>query len=129
METTPLTPAQPERHIFARELHGNNLLLNSLMQLGSLNEPEIIQETAELLDLINTSQPTNLVIDLSQSDYLGTVMLSAVLRLWNRIAHRGGNLVLCNVSQKVAQVLRLTKLDTIWTICGSRDQAFRAVGG
>ena len=129
METTPLTLAQPERHIFARELHGNYLLLNSQMELGSLNEPEIVQETAELLELINTSQPTNLVIDLSHSDYLGTVMLSAVLRLWKRIAERGGNMVLCNVSQKIVQVLRFTRLDTIWTICGSRDQALRVVGG
>lgn len=125
----PLTPAHPEGHIFARELHGNTLLLNSLTQLGSLNEPEIAHETAELLELINSSQPTNLVIDLSHSDYLGTVMLSAVLRLWKRIAQRGGNLVLCNVSQKVAQILRLTKLDSIWPIYGSRDQAFHAIGG
>ena len=129
METTPPTPAQPERHLFAREMHGDNLLLNSLRQLGSLNEPEIVQETAELLELVNTLQPRNLVIDLSHSDYLGTVMLSAVLRLWKRIAHRGGNLVLCNVSKKVAQVLQISRLDTIWMICGTRDQALRAVGG
>lgn len=129
MESTPPTPPQPERHLFAREMHGNNLLLNSQTQLGSLLEPEIVQETAELLELINTSRPANLVIDLSQSDYLGTVMLSAVLRLWKRIAERGGNMALCNVSQKVVQILRFSRLDTIWTICGSRDQALREVGG
>lgn len=127
METT--TPAQPERHIFARELHKNCLLLNSQMELGSLNESEIVQETVDLLELIKTSQPTNLVIDLSQSDYLGTVMLSAVLRLWKRIAERGGNMVLCNVSRKIVQVLRFSRLDTIWTICDSREQALHAVGG
>jgi anti-sigma B factor antagonist len=129
METTPLAPAQPEGHIFARELHGKTLLFNSLTQLGSLNEPEIAHETDELLELINTSQSTNLVIDLSHSDYLGTVMLGAVMKLWKRIAQRGGRLVLCNVSGNVAQILRFTKLDTIWPIYGSRDQALHAIGG
>jgi anti-sigma B factor antagonist len=128
METTPLTPAQPEGHIFARESHGNILLLNSLTQLGSLNEPEIAHEADELLEMINTSQSTNLVIDLSQSDYLGTAMLGAFIKLWKRIAQHGGQLVLCNVSHNVAQILRFTKLDTIWTIYGSRDQAFHAIG-
>jgi anti-sigma B factor antagonist len=99
------------------------------MELGSLNESEIVHETDELLQLINTSLPTNLVIDLLRADYLGTVMLGAVVKLWKRIAQCGGNLVLCNVSENVLQVLRLTKLDTIWTICGSRDQALRTISG
>jgi anti-sigma B factor antagonist len=129
METTQPTPAQPEGRVFTRELRGNTLLVNSLIQLGSLNEGEIVHETDELIQLINTSQSTNLIIDLSRGDYLGTVMLAAIVKLWKRISQCGGRLALCNVSENVAQVLQLTKLDTIWTIYDTRDQALGAITG
>ncbi|MBI3863739.1 MAG: STAS domain-containing protein [Planctomycetia bacterium] len=129
METTPPPPLKPERRIFARELRGVTLILTWLPQRGSFNEPEIVHETTELLELIENSQPTKFVLDLSHCDYLGTVILNAVLKLWKRISHRGGQLVLCNVSPMVTQVLRLTKLNTIWPSYGSRDQALNAIGG
>lgn len=129
METTPTAPQLPDGHIFTRELHGTTLLLNSQTNLGSLHEPEIAHEAEDLLHLINESQSTNVVIDLSRAEYLGTAMLGAVVKLWKRISLRGGHLALCNVSENVAQVLRITKLNAVWPIYASRDQAMTAIGG
>ena len=131
MQTTPASVQIGQGQIFTRESHGNTLVLNPIIHLGSLHEPEIAHETQELLDLINTSNPipTNLVIDLGGGDYLGTAMLGAVVKLWKRVSQRGGRLALCNVSDNVAQVLRVTKLHTIWPIYGTRDQALSAIGG
>jgi|SRR5579872_4150216 len=128
MQTTS-TPSQiGEGHIFSRESLGNTLVLNPLIHLGSLHEPEIVHETDELLELINRSPSSNLVIDLARGDYLGTAMLGAVVKLWKRISQRGGRMALCNVSENVAQVLRITKLHAVWPIYGTRDEALAAVG-
>jgi anti-anti-sigma factor len=118
-------------HIFARESLGNTLVLNPLTHLGTLHEPEITHETDDLLEILNKrgSEPTNLVIDLARGDYLGTAMLGAVVKLWKRISQRGGRLALCNVSDNVMMVLRATKLNAIWPIYATRDQALTAVGG
>ena len=129
MQTKPPTAAHPQCFVFARELQGDTLILSWLPRRGSFNEPEIVHETAELLELINNSRPTKIVVDLSHCDYVGTVMLGAFLKLWKRISQRGGTLVLCNVSPMVVQVLRFTKLETIWPSYGSRDQALQAIGG
>ncbi|MBI3862545.1 MAG: STAS domain-containing protein [Planctomycetia bacterium] len=128
--STTRSPVAPG-HIFARETLGNTLVLNPMMHLGSLHEPEIVHETDELLELINGSggTPTNLVIDLASSDHLATAMLGAVVKLWKRVSQRGGRLALCNVSHNVLDVLRVTKLHAIWPIYATRDHALAAVRG
>jgi anti-anti-sigma factor len=131
MQTTSPSPQIGQGQIFARESHGNTLILNPVIHLGSLHEPEIAHETQDLLDLINKSNgnPPNLIIDLARGEYLGTAMLGAFVKLWKRVSLRGGRLALCNVSETVEQVLRITKLHAIWPIYGNRDQALAAVGG
>ncbi len=131
MQTTPAASQIVQGQIFFREARGNTLVLNPLIHLGSLHEPEIAHETQELLEYINKSDPspTNLVIDLAQGDCLGTAILGAIVKLWKRVSQRGGRLALCNVSESVIQVLRVTKLHAIWPIYGNRDQALAAIGG
>jgi anti-anti-sigma factor len=131
METSTLPVQLAPGHIFTRESLGNTLVLNPLIHLGTLHEPEIAHETNELLELINKPghEPTNIVIDLARGDYLGTAMLGAVVKLWKRVSQRGGRLALCNVSDNVMQVLRSTKLNAIWPIYSTRDQALAAIRG
>jgi anti-anti-sigma factor len=127
MQTTS-TPQIREGQIFAREVCGNALVLNPIIHLGSIHEPEIAHETEDILDLLKQTPSTNLVIDLGLGDYLGTAMLGAVVKLWKRVAQGGGRLALCNVSENVGQVLRVTKLQTVWPIYANRDQALAALG-
>jgi anti-sigma B factor antagonist len=131
MQTTSTTTAAQlrEGQIFARQAVGKTVVLNPLIYLGSLHEPEITVETQELLDFLNQSAALNLVIDLANGDYLGTSMLGAIVKLWKRISQHGGRLALCNVSDSVNDVLRVTKLQTVWPIYNSREQALAAVGG
>jgi anti-sigma B factor antagonist len=117
--------------IFSRETRGRTLILNPLIHLGSLHEPEIAHETAELLEMIvnrQSDEPANLVIDLAHGEYLGTAMLGAIVKLWKRVSQRGGRLALCCVSENVLEVLRVTKLYTVWPIYPSRDQALTSIG-
>ena len=114
--------------VFVREVQGHALVLSPHSPLGNLNETTINEETLELLDVINHSAPAGLVIDLQNGEYLGTAFLGAIVRLWKRVASRGGRLALCNISDQVFQILRVTQFHTVWPIYGSRDEALRAMG-
>ncbi len=128
MQTTSWAAQTGGGPIFSREHVGKALVLNPLTHLGSLHEPEIVHETNELIDLINHSPATSLVIDLASNDFLGTAMLGAIVKIWKRVCQHGGRLALCNVSENVVEVLRITKLHTVWPIYASRDQALSALG-
>jgi anti-anti-sigma factor len=125
---TPSTPAPPgDGKIFSREIVGNTLILVPLTQLGSLLETEIAHETEDLLTFLSHSSSVNILIDLAQGTYLGTAMLGAIVKLWKRVALRGGHLALCNVSEGILMVLKATKLQTVWPIYGTRSEALAAL--
>lgn len=129
MDTLILRPHLRKGPVFVREIQGVALVLTPHGPLGNLHETEIVQETTEILEFVNHSSPTNLVIDLQQGDYAGSAFIGAVIRLWKRVGQNGGRLALCHVSENVIQVLRASKLHTTWPIYISRDEAVRAVGG
>jgi anti-anti-sigma factor len=122
-----LAPPAQTGPVFIREVSGGTLVLRPHCRLGSLHEPEIVAETNELLEIINSSGPLNVVLDLANDDYLGTAMIGAIVRLWKRVALRGGRLGLCHVSDTVYQVLRVTKLHAVWPIYATRDEALGAL--
>lgn len=128
MDTLILRPHLRKGPVFVREVQGAALVLTPHGPLGNLQEAEVVQETMELLEVVSHSSPTNLVIDLQYGDYVGSAFLGAVIRLWKRIAQNGGRLAICHVSEKVVLTLRMTKLQTVWPIYVSRDDALRAVG-
>ena len=127
MQTTTATVTLRDNQIFAHEFHGKALVLNPLIELGSLHEPEIVHETDDLLSYLNSAPTSNLLIDLNQGTYLGTAMLGAIVKLWKRVALQGGRLALCNVSEGVLMVLRVTKLQTVWPIFASRQDAIASL--
>lgn len=128
MQTTSAAPLR-EGQIFLREPHGKILVLIPTKNLGSLHEPEIVRETDDLLALLSQTPSCNLLIDLAHGNYLGTAMIGAIVKLWKRVALQGGQLALCNVSAGVLLVLRATKLQTVWPIYATRQEAIAALGG
>lgn len=115
--------------VFHREEQGQSLILTPHSPLGGLFEAEIDKEAGELLEMINQTWGTAVILDLAGSDYLGTALLGAVVRLWKRVSQRGGRLALCRVSGPVHDTLRITKLHTVWPIFDTREEALRLLGG
>jgi len=129
MTLTATQTHRPEGHVFHRQRQGRTIVLVPLAHLDGHHEPEIVHETAQLLKEVLTSpEPANIVVDLGQSRILGTAMLGAIVKLWKRVCERGGKLALCDVAGPIVDVLRCTRLHTVWPIYASRDEALAAVG-
>jgi anti-anti-sigma factor len=67
------------------------------------------------------------VVDLGEVSYFGSIMLEALLQLWNGLQDVEGKLALCCVSDVGREILCLAKFDTLWPICSSRSEALAAV--
>ncbi|MSR58302.1 MAG: anti-sigma factor antagonist [Planctomycetaceae bacterium] len=128
METLAAGAPLAQGPVFNRERQGQALVLSPRISLGNLQEIEIARETQELLELLNHSGPTSVIIDLANCDYLGSTFLGAIVRIWKHVSQRGGRLALCNVSDPAIQILRVIKLHVTWRLCDSRDEALQAVG-
>ena len=89
---------------------------------------ELIEEASNLLvSPISRLKVPQVIIDLSEVDYFGSVFLSLLLRLERCVRKQGGTMVLAGPSERARELLRVTNLDTIWAIYESRQEALQAI--
>jgi anti-sigma B factor antagonist len=67
----------------------------------------------------------NVIVDLSGVPFIDSSGLSALLHASWDIRSRHGTLVLAGAGDKVRTVLAVTRLDTLFTVVGTVDEALR----
>lgn len=91
----------------------------------SLDEAKLDQFSKLLLSTVDGARHPVVLLDLAQADFIGSTFLGILVRAWKRLRDRQGRLALCAVNQVCGDVLRASKLDTIWEIFPTRDAAVR----
>ncbi len=94
----------------------SSLDLDALDDIGSL-----------LLTRAVTAVPPRLVLDMSQTSFIGSTFLDLLVRTWNRLAERHGTMVLCGVQPGCAEVLRAARLDLAWPCYAARKEAVQSL--
>jgi anti-anti-sigma factor len=90
---------------------------------------EIETGARDILHLLENGSIQNVVLDFHQTDYYGSTALGFFVKLWKRVRDRGGRMAFCGVSDLERDILKVTKLDGLWPICSSREEALKAVQG
>lgn len=94
----------------------------------SLDMDELDRLGGLLLDMVEQSdQPPRFVIDLKDTRYVGSMFIEKLFRAWKRLQENGGAMALCCLNDFCLEVLEITNLTRIWTICKTREEAIRSV--
>jgi anti-sigma B factor antagonist len=76
----------------------------------------------EVLDDI--AKGTNLILmDMENLKYINSSGLSVIINILTKARKAGGDVAICSVTPKVAELLVITKLDSIFNICKTREKA------
>jgi anti-sigma B factor antagonist len=78
------------------------------------------------LERATAEQSPNIVINLQQISFLDSTALSTLVQGMKRARQNQGDMRLCNVQQKVRIIFELTRLDRVFEIYNSEDDAVRA---
>lgn len=113
--------------IFEIERQGDTLVVTPVSDLGELVYEQIESGESRILDLLSDAALRNVVVDFGRTDYFGTTALGSFVRFWKRVRERGGHMAFCNTSEHEREILKFTKLEGLWSMCGSREEALRAV--
>ena len=113
--------------VFEFEQVGETLIVTPRIDLRELAYEQVEAGARDLLDLLNRASVKNVVLDFHKTDYYGSTALGFFVRLWKRVRQRGGSLAFCNISDHEKEILRVTKLDHLWPVCSSREEALQAV--
>jgi anti-sigma B factor antagonist len=88
----------------------------------ALTEPDFQELMDEVSRLVATDQP-NVIINLEGMKVLNSLGINALIRIFTRCRNNGGDLYIVNISDKINQVLLLTKLNTVLNIAPSVQNA------
>ena len=87
------------------------------------SSPEVRSELSKLAD----SQTKKIIIDLKKVSYIDSSGLATFVELFQRMKRYGGELVLFNLTQGVRSVFEIAKLDSVFRLAGSEQEALSLV--
>lgn len=88
-----------------------------------LDTPTAGDVAADLYDLVDHHNLTQLVLDLAGMRFLSSQALGTLVHLQRKVNAAGGRLILAGVSQNIARMFQITRLDSLFTFCPDVDQA------
>lgn len=80
-------------------------------------------ELDELRDELDRSAAQRVIVDLTGLPTFGSTLLDLLVVIWRKVGRREGRLVLLKPSPIGREVLSAAKLDQLWDIADSRDEA------
>jgi anti-sigma B factor antagonist len=91
--------------------------------LDDLNISEIGQT---LDDMVEAGERPKILLDFANVDHLSSAALGMLIDVNNRLKLRNGQLRLCNIRTPIMEVFVITKLNRLFRILGTRDEALAA---
>lgn len=81
--------------------------------------------TGKINDLLAEERST-ILLELSELEYMNSTGLNILLSLFTATRNAGGDLYICNVSTKVEELLVMTKLNSVFRIFKTMEEALAA---
>lgn len=107
--------------------HGPTLVVHLGPAYDSLDDSRLHALERDLLACADLKELRNLVIDLSDTKFLGSRFIEVLFRAHNRIKRKGGRFALSGLQPYPAEVIRVSKLDAIWSLYPTADDAVQAL--
>jgi anti-sigma B factor antagonist len=93
-------------------------------------DAEALEELGKLLlDEAASVEPPLILLDLAHTRFIGSSFIELLVRVWKRLKSRDGTMALCNMKPFCAEVIRVTRLDTLWDVFPSRDRGIASMAG
>ena len=93
-------------------------------------EERDIQELQESLScIIDSAQGLSLILDFYNVQFLSSAVLGLLIRVSKKVYERDGQLRLCNISPRIYEVFKITRLTNIFEICSDRSDALASLLG
>ena len=91
-----------------------------------LEELSIHEIGEELKVLVDSEPKVRLLLDFASVDHLASAALGMLITLHKNVQARNGTLKLANINKQIFQVFKITRLDRVFEIHNTADDALAA---
>ena len=85
------------------------------------------EKLMQSIDELFNKGTKKLILDLVTTTYVSSLILASLVYIQKRAKDAGGDLVFCNVKERVQEIMAMTNLDKIFNIKASRPDAIAAL--
>ncbi|WP_144977232.1 STAS domain-containing protein [Bremerella volcania] len=98
-------------------------------EYGNLDEASLSNVVQQIVEVAKHTSPPLVVIDLSNTEAIGSFFIQFLIRIWKLIKKRGGRLVIAGLSEECLNVLKRSKIESLWQRYPTREAATEALKG
>lgn len=107
---------------YKKEIINNVVLVSINLSEASLNQSEDFKKF--LYDVTDVTPP-KLVLDMSQIEYMDSSFIGSLVAGLKNVLSKGGEMALVNINNDVMALFELTRLDKVFKIYGSTEEAIQ----
>lgn len=90
---------------------------------GSILSKEKLDQTIQLVEAQIIDGNRKFILDLTEIKQINSSGLNLLLRIFTRIRNKGGELILIHANKTVSELLKISKLNTVFNISADKQTA------
>ena len=90
---------------------------------GDLIDRSLAQTLVNEVNELNDDGQHKFIFDMSEVKYMNSTGLNVLINVLTKSRKSGGDLVICCVSKKVQELLLVTKLNSVFSVADSTEEA------
>jgi anti-anti-sigma factor len=95
-----------------------------------LEERDIVELQESLMGVIEqAAEKINLILDFTNVKFLSSAVLGLLIRVSKKVYEQNGQLRLCNISPRIYEIFKITRLTKIFDIYPDRAAAIASFAG
>lgn len=99
---------------------GADLLARVSGEIDLHNSPDL---RGHLLRMIERAKPSRLVLNLQEVPYMDSSAIAVLVESLQKLRKNKGTVCLTNLQPRVKGLLEIARLDTIFTVCATEEEA------
>ena len=113
-------PTQNPELVKGLRRQGDAVIASLVGEIDLHNSPQV---RSVLLDTLNREKPKRLILNLAGVPYMDSSAIAVLVESLQKIRKSGGKIYLTNLQPRVKGLLEIARLDAIFVITGSEEEA------
>lgn len=112
--------------VFTTKLVGSTLVVTPQGDSTGFRYNRIHSETNAVITSIDRQNAQNLVINFQSVEIVGSIMISAIIKLARKITSKKGQAAFCGASSMMLEVMQSMNLTRLWPCFDSQEDAIKS---
>ena len=109
--------------------YAENATIVTFVDEKILEEMDIQALQASVMSVVEEAERINLILDFCNVQFLSSAVLGLLMRISKKVYEKDGQLKLCNISPRIYEIFKITRLNQIFDIHEDVDRAIESLLG